>query len=124
MKKIVQILGVFTVFFCFSFNTVYGSYPFSDNKCPVSSEKPDIIKESLLPFYLHIEKTESSVNVFSNYVPALQKYSYNHFSVFISDPGHLEVNPFIHNFYFEEEIEISLCKPDIVYPFHYFFELL
>ena len=120
MKKIVKILGICAVFFCFLFNTVYAV---TRDNSPVSSEKPDIIKESPLTFYLHIEKTESSVNIFSNYVPAFQKYPYNHFSAFNSDPGHQEDNPFIHNFYFEEEIEISFCKPDIVYPFHYFFEL-
>jgi hypothetical protein len=98
VKKIVKILGVFAVLICFSINSAYCIYPLSVNKCPVSSEKPDIIKESPLSFYLHIDKIESSVKIFRNYFPALQKYSYNHFSAFNSDPGHQENNPFINNF--------------------------
>lgn len=123
MKNIAKILGVFTVFFSFVANTVYSNYQIPDNNIPVSTDKPEIIKESPFSYYLHIEKTESSISLSNNQVPSPQRYPYNHFSVVILDSEYQEVNPFIHNFYFEEGIELSLCSPDIIFPFHYFFDL-
>jgi hypothetical protein len=121
VKRILKILGIFTVFFCFSFNTVYVNYPLPRIKCPVSSERPDIIKERSLHLFLYLEKSESSVSLATSSIPTLHNYFHKNFPGICNASQYPEYNPFNHNFYFEEEIEINLCRPDIIYPFHYFF---
>ena len=121
MKKFVLILGIFAALVCLTATTADGNYQNIDKAYSLSEEKTDLIKESSLPHFFHIEKTETIISLFNNPVKTLQTYSYHCLEAIKSGLRYSGCDDFVHNFFFEEDIRISLCKPDIIYPFHYFF---
>lgn len=121
MKKYALILGGLAVLVCLASVTAYGNYQNIDKVYSLSEGKTNCIKESSLPHIFHIEKTETIISLFNNPVKTLQTYSYHYLEAIKSGLRYSGCDVFVHNFFFEEDIRLSLCKPDIIYPFHYFF---
>jgi len=121
VKKFVFILGVFIALVCLTATTVYGNYQNIDKAYSFSEEKTDSVKESSLFHNFHIEKSETIFILITNPVKTLQTYSYHFLAAIKSGLWYSGCDDFVHNFLFEEDIRLSLCKPDIIYPFHYFF---
>jgi len=121
VKKLLKIsvLSIVVLLYCF----VLGNYSgVTAGRATVSSTSADEqIEASSISsnLYGHTEQTEILGTNSSLIRPAVKK-TFNHFSVFSITATELLFTPCLLYLNFSKRIDIGLPKPDLIFPFHYF----
>lgn len=116
-----KISGLFTValLYCFVLS-IYSGVPVSGGTGASTSTDVRIEASSFSSNLCgHTEQSEILGTSSSLIRPAVKK-TFNHFSVFAITATELLFTPCLLYFNFSKRIDIGLSKPDLIFPFHYF----